>query len=103
MVLRDRQRLADDGIIILMLVMSGDDDYVVSGPEIDSRGFVYIKESDELIEEARQVACEELEICLEKGVTDRSRIKNVLRDALGSFVWKKTKRKPIILVEILDA
>lgn len=102
-VLRDRQRLADDGIIILMLVMSGDDDYVVSGPEIDSRGFVYIKESDELIEEARQVACEELEICLEKGVTDRSRIKNVLRDALGSFVWKKTKRKPIILVEILDA
>ena len=100
-VLRDRQRLADDGIIILMLVMSETGNYVLSGPEIDSRGFVYIKESDELIEEAKQLATEELEECIYKGIADRNKIKGVLRDAIGSFVWRKTKRKPIILVEIL--
>lgn len=100
-VIRDRQRLSEDGIIIIMLAMDESGEYVISGPVIDSRGFVYIKESDELIEEARQIACDELYDCLDKGVTGRNKIKNVLRDALGSFVWKKTKRKPIILVEIL--
>lgn len=100
-VIRDRHRLSEDGIIIIMLAMDESGEYVISGPVIDSRGFVYIKESDELIEEARQLACDELYDCLDKGVTGRNKIKNVLRDALGSFVWKKTKRKPIILVEIL--
>ena len=100
-VIRDRQRLSEDGIIIIMLAMDESGEYVISGPVIDSRGFVYIKESDELIEEARQLACDELNECLDRGVTGRNKIKNVLRDALGSFVWKKTKRKPIILVEIL--
>ena len=100
-VIRDRQRLSEDGIIIIMLAMDESGEYVISGPVIDSRGFVYIKESDELIEEARQLACDEFYDCLDKGVTGRNKIKNVLRDALGSFVWKKTKRKPIILVEIL--
>ena len=102
-VLRDRQRLADDGIIIIMLAMSEDSDYVVSGPEIVTRGFVYIKESDELLDEARLIVEEELDNCIEKGISDRNKIKNVLRDALGSYVWRKTKRKPIILVEILNA
>lgn len=102
-VLRDRQRLADDGIIIVMLAMEAESNFVVAGPEIDSRGFIYIKESDELMEEAYKTVVDELDICLDKGTSDRNRIKNVLRDALGSFVWKKTKRKPIILVEILDA
>lgn len=100
-VIRDRQRLSEDGIIIIVLAMDESGEYVISGPVIDSRGFVYIKESDELIEEARQLACDELYDCLDRGVTGRNKIKNVLRDALGSFVWKKTKRKPIILVEIL--
>ena len=102
-VLRDRQRLADDGIIIVMLAMEAESNFVVAGPEIDSRGFIYIKESDELMEEAYKTVVDELDICLDKGTSDRNRIKNVLRDALGSFVWKRTKRKPIILVEILDA
>lgn len=101
-VLRDRQRLADDGIIIIMLAMSEQGDYIVSGPEIVSRGFVYIKESDELMEEARQLVEEEIDICIDKGISDRNKFKNLLRDALGSYVWRKTKRKPIILVEILD-
>ena len=102
-VLRDRQKLADDGIIIVMLAMAEDSEVVLSGPEIDSRGFVYIKESDELMEEAHQVVCEELDDLVNRGVSDRNRIKNALRDAIGSYVWRKTKRKPIILVEILDA
>lgn len=102
-VLRDRQRLADDGIIIIMLAMQEGSDIFVAGPEIDSRGFVYIKESDELMEEAYQLAADEMDACIEKGISDRNRIKNALRDSIGSFVWKKTKRKPIILVEILDA
>lgn len=102
-VLRDRQRLAADGIIIIMLAMSEYSDFVISGPEIVTRGFVYIKESDELLDEARLVVEEELDTCIGKGISDRNKIKNILRDALGSFVWKRTKRKPIILVEILDA
>jgi len=101
-VLRDRQRLADDGIIIIMMAMSENNDYIVSGPEIVSRGFVYIKESDELMDEARLLIEDEIEGCIMKGISDRNKFKNNLRDALGSFVWKKTKRKPIILVEILD-
>jgi len=102
-VLRDRQKLAQHGIIIIMLTMDQYSDTVVSGPEIISRGFVYIKESEELITEARTVVEEELEDCIYKGCTDRNKIKNTLRDALSSFVWRRTKRKPIILVEILDA
>lgn len=101
-VLRDRQKLANDGIIIVMLSMTQGTEYVVAGPEIVSRGFVYIKESEELMDEARLIVEEELDNCIYKGVSDRNRIKNLLRDALGSFVWRKTKRKPIILVEILD-
>lgn len=101
-VLRDRQRLADDGIIIVMLAMASYSGLLVSGPEIVSRGFVYIKESDELMEEARNVVEFELDSCLSKGIIDGNRIKNMLRDALSSYVWRKTKRKPIILVEILN-
>ncbi|MDO4188381.1 MAG: ribonuclease J [Lachnospiraceae bacterium] len=102
-VLRDRQRLADDGIIIIMIAMQEGSEVVVAGPEIDSRGFVYIKESDELMEEAYEILTDEVGYCMEKCITDRNRIKNILRESISSFVWKKTKRKPIILVEILDA
>jgi len=102
-VLRDRQKLAQDGIIIIMFTMDQYTDLVVSGPEIISRGFVYIKESEELITDARTVVEEELAECINKGCTDRNKLKNALRDVLSSFVWRRTKRKPIILVEILDA
>ena len=102
-VLRDRQKLAQDGIIIIMLAMSQDTNYVISGPEIISRGFVYIKESEELITEATTIVEEELDNCVYRGITDRNKLKNILRDSLSSFVWKRTKRKPIILVEILEA
>lgn len=102
-VLRDRKRLADDGIIMVILAMDASGEYVISGPEIISRGFVYIKESDELLDEAQLVVEEELTLCLEEGITDKNRIRNSLRDALSTYLWKKTKRKPMILVEILEA
>lgn len=102
-VLRDRQRLANYGIIIVTLAMTPENDYVVSGPEIDSRGFVYMKESDELMDEARDVVVGIINDNIDRGISDRNRFINLLRDGLSSFVWKRTQRKPIILVEILDA
>lgn len=101
-VLRDRQRLAQDGIIVVTVVMDRENNYVVSGPDILSRGFVYEKESDELIEEEKNVVDDALTACLDKGVSDRGKLKSVIRDSLSDYVWKKTKRQPMILPIIME-
>ncbi len=101
-VLRDRQRLAQDGIIVVTVVMDRENNYVVSGPDVLSRGFVYEKESDELIEEERNVVDDALTACLDKGMSDRGKIKSVIRDSLSEYVWKKTKRQPMILPIIME-
>ncbi|MBO7386877.1 MAG: ribonuclease J [Lachnospiraceae bacterium] len=101
-VLRDRQRLAQDGIIVVTVVMDRENNYVVSGPDVLSRGFVYEKESDELIEEEKNVVDDALSACLDKGVSDRGKIKSVIRDSLSDYVWKKTKRQPMILPIIME-
>ncbi len=101
-VLRDRQRLAQDGIIVVTVVMDRENNYVVSGPDVLSRGFVYEKESDELIEEERNVVDDALTACLDKGMSDRGKIKSVIRDSLSDYVWKKTKRQPMILPIIME-
>ncbi|MBO4809329.1 MAG: ribonuclease J [Lachnospiraceae bacterium] len=101
-VLRDRQRLAQDGIIVVTVVMDRENNYVVSGPDVLSRGFVYEKESDELIEEERNVVDDALNACLDKGISDRGKIKSVIRDTLSDYVWKKTKRQPMILPIIME-
>jgi len=101
-VLRDRQRLAEDGIIIVTLALDKDMGYLVSGPDILSRGFVYEKESDELIEEERAVVDEAVNSCLEKGITDWGKLKSTIRDTLSDYVWKKTKRQPMILPIIME-
>lgn len=75
---------------------------LVAGPDIVSRGFVYVKESDELIEEARQIVDEAIERCLDRGITDWGKLKNTTKDALSDFVWKKTKRRPMILPIIME-
>ncbi len=95
-VLRDRQALADDGIIIVAL---GLDIYqrLLTSTELVSRGFVYVKESDALLEEAKNVVEEAIWAALDKGTTDQHRLKALTKDVLGQFVWKKTKRKPMIL------
>ena len=101
-VLRDRQHLAEDGIMIVVMSLDRMEGQLVAGPDIVSRGFVYVKESDELIEEARQTVDEALQKCLDRGITDWGRLKNTTKDALGDYVWKKTKRRPMILPIIME-
>ncbi len=101
-VLRDRQHLAEDGIMIVVLGLDGATDQLVSGPDIVSRGFVYVRESDELMEEARVVVNEAVEGCLSKGITDWGKLKSSIKDALGEFVWRRTKRRPMILPIIME-
>ena len=101
-VLRDRQHLAEDGILIVVLGLSSATDELVSGPDIVSRGFVYVRESDELMEEARAVVNEAVEGCLSRGISDWGKLKSSIKDALGEFVWRKTKRRPMILPMILE-
>lgn len=101
-VLRDRQHLAEDGIMIVVLALDTAAGYLVSGPDIVSRGFVYVKESDELMEEARECLYETVNHCLDRGIVDWGKIKNAIRDSLGEYVWKKTKRRPMILPIILE-
>ena len=101
-VLRDRQHLAEDGIMIVVMSLDAYSGQLVAGPDIVSRGFVYVKESDELIEEARSVVDEAVQKCLDRGVTDWGKLKNATKDALSEFVWRKTKRRPMILPIIME-
>ena len=101
-VLRDRQHLAEDGILIVVLGLDSATDELVSGPDIVSRGFVYVRESDELMEEARGVINEAVDGCLSRGIADWGKLKSSIKDALGEFVWKKTKRRPMILPIIME-
>ena len=101
-VLRDRQHLAEDGIMIVVLTLEKGTNQLLAGPDIVSRGFVYVRESEGLMEEARQVVTEAVERCLMGRYVDWSRIKLVIRDTMNEFIWKKTKRKPMILPIIMD-
>ena len=101
-VLRDRQHLAQDGVVMVVLALDSDMNYLVSGPDIQSRGFVYMREADELMEEARSVALDAVNSCLDRGISDWGRIKANIRDSLSNYIWKKTKRRPMILPIILE-
>jgi ribonuclease J len=101
-VLRDRQHLAEDGILIVVLALESHSDQLVSGPDIVSRGFVYVKESDELLDEARTLVYDAVQKCLDKGQTDWGKLKSTIKDVLSDFVWKKTKRRPMILPIIME-
>ena len=101
-VLRDRKHLSEDGLVVVVVTVDADNKMIVSGPDIVSRGFVYVKESEELMREARSIAEEALMRVLEKGVTDRTHLKTVIKDDLAKFIFKETKRKPMILPVIMD-
>ena len=101
-VLRDRQHLAEDGIIIVVLALDSYNSQLVSGPDIVSRGFVYVRESDELLEEARLLVNNAVMGCLDKGQTDWGKLKSTIKDVLSEYVWKKTKRRPMILPIIME-
>ena len=102
-VLRDRQHLAEDGIMIVVLTLERGTNQVLAGPDIVSRGFVYVRESEDLMEEAKQVLCDAIEHCfMHNRYADWNRIKMVIRDTMNDFIWKKTKRRPMILPIIMD-
>ena len=101
-VLRDRQHLAEDGILIVVLTLEKGTNQLLAGPDIVSRGFVYVRESEGLMEEARCVLTDAVERCLMSRHADWSKIKLVIRDTMNDFIWKRTKRKPMILPIIMD-
>ena len=101
-VLRDRQHLAEDGIMIVVMALDGASGYLAAGPDIVSRGFVYVRESDELMEEASGILYNTVNEYLDRGITDWGKLKMGIRDSLSDYVWKKTKRRPMILPIILE-
>ena len=101
-VLRDRQHLAEDGIMIVVVALDSISGQIASGPDLVSRGFVYVKESDALMDEARDLMENVMEGCVSRGCTDWGRIKTAIKDNLGDFIWKKTKRRPMILPIIME-
>ena len=101
-VLRDRQNLARDGIIIVVITLERYTNQLLAGPDIVSRGFVYVRESENLMEEARIIVQNAVEDCTSRNVSDWGRIKNCIKDDLGDFLWKRIKRNPMILPIIME-
>ena len=101
-VLRDRQHLAEDGILIVVLTLERFSNQLLSGPDIVSRGFVYVRESEGLMEEARHVVEDAITDCMDRHVSDWGKIKNIIRDSLSDFLWKRIKRNPMILPIIME-
>ena len=99
-VLRDRQHLAEDGIIIVVMTMEGG--HIVAGPDIVSRGFVYVRDSEDLIESAREILNATVDQLEDRNISDWTKIKNEIKVALSDFVWKETKRRPMILPIIME-
>ncbi len=101
-VLRDRQCLSENGLIIVVMTFDKYSNQVVAGPDIVSRGFVYVRESENLMDEAKTVVSDALDKCLSHNMTDWGRIKTEVKDALSDYIWKKMKRNPMILPIIME-
>ena len=101
--MRDRQNLAENGIIIVVLTLEKYSGQLIAGPDIVTRGFVYVREAEELLDEAKSVVWESVSECMDKNITDWSKIKNTIKDDLGDYLWKKMKRNPVILPIIMEA
>jgi ribonuclease J len=101
-VMRDRQHLAEDGIVIVVMTMDSASGQIIAGPDIVSRGFIYVRESESLMEESQGVLNDTVDRIARKGIRDWGKIKSEIRENLGSFFWKKTKRKPMIIPIIMD-
>ena len=101
-VLRDRKILSEDGLVVVVAAVDVKGSYIVSGPDIVSRGFVYVKESEELMEEARRIAEAALSHSISRRYEDRMAVKANIKDELAKFIFKKTKRRPMILPIIME-
>ena len=101
-VIHDRQMLAEDGILMVVLTLEKGSNQVLAGPDIVTRGFIYVKESDDIMEEAREVAIAAIEKIQDRNITDWGKMKVLIKDAMSSYVWKKMKRRPMILPVISE-
>nr|WP_330390885.1 ribonuclease J [Tindallia magadiensis] len=101
-VLRDRKHLAEDGLMVVVVTLDKKEAKVVAGPDIISRGFVYVRESEDLLGEAREEVQKSLEQCEQKGIREWSQLKNAIRDSLKDFLYQKTQRRPMILPIIME-
>ena len=101
-VLRDRRHLAQDGLIVVVATVDIDERMIISGPDIVSRGFVYVRESEQLMDQVRQIAKDALTDCLDHNITDWTELKGRVKDDLSKFLWSKTKRKPMILPVVMN-
>lgn len=101
-VLRDRQHLAEDGIIIVVMTLQAGTGLVLAGPDIVSRGFVYVRGAEDLMDSARAVLNDTMEDLMSENVTDWGQIKSEIKSALGDFVWKETQRRPMIMPILME-
>lgn len=101
-VLRDRKHLSQDGLMVVVVSMDRENGSIIAGPDIISRGFVYVREAENLMDEARKVVLDALLKCEERNVTSWNYIKGLIKDTLKNYIWQKTKRSPMILPIIMD-
>ncbi|HEX3023294.1 MAG TPA: ribonuclease J, partial [Lachnospiraceae bacterium] len=101
-VLRDRQHLSENGLLIVVVTLEKYSNQILSGPDIVSRGFVYVRESETLMDDAREVVNTALEKCINRNITDWGKIKVEIKDSLSDYLWKRTKRNPMILPIIME-
>lgn len=101
-VLRDRKHLSQDGLMVVVVTMEKDSGMIMAGPDIISRGFVYVREAEDLMEEAKAVVMEALMKCEERHITGWSYIKGLIKDTLKNYLWQRTKRSPMILPIIME-
>lgn len=101
-VLRDRQHLSENGLLIVVVTFEKHTNQILAGPDIVSRGFVYVREAENLMEEAKAIVYDALQRCIDNNITDWSKIKNIVRDVLSEFLWKQIKRSPMILPIIME-
>ena len=101
-VLRDRQHLSENGLLVVVLTLERGSNTILSGPDIVSRGFVYVRESENLMDECREVVNIALDRLYDRGITDWGHMKSEIKDTLNDFLWKKTKRNPMILPIIME-
>ena len=101
-VLRDRRHLAQDGLIVVVAAISFETKEIISGPDIVSRGFVYVKEAEELMDSLRGIALETIEKCFDSNIDEWNTIKGRIKDALTTHIYGITKRKPMILPVIME-
>ena len=101
-VLRDRQHLSQDGLIVVVLTMDSATGEVVAGPDVISRGFVYVRESESIMDDVKSVVKNEIRKCEERGIRDWSTIKSMVKDNLRDYIFMKTKRNPMIIPIIME-